>query len=97
MNSYFVLAVLFAVTYTSSAYMMQSRPSTHKGILFDSKNIIKSKWCHVLNSKKPADFPNQCYIGDDNGGKGYTVGEHTPIGNCEKINCNSDFSYEVYG
>lgn len=43
MNTYLVLTVLFAVIYSTTAYTMQSMPSTHKGILMKCINANKAK------------------------------------------------------
>lgn len=69
---------------------MQSMPSTHKG-------IIVSRFFSDQNKSKLnfTDFPNQCYVESE--GKGFSVGEHTPIGICKKIICASNFSYEIHG
>lgn len=41
MNTYLVLTVLFAAVYSTTAYTMQSGPSTHKGIRMKWKNENK--------------------------------------------------------
>lgn len=101
MKTCLLFVVLFAAIYISSAQLMQSLPSTHKGNFwfvwhnignnFKNVNFMKNHLWSILL----LDFPNQCYVRSLK--KGFSVGEHTPAGSCQKIICSRDFSYEIQG
>lgn len=90
MKIYLFLIVIFSVIYTSWAAAYRSDPSTNKGTVLiissNKRNKIKLLWFQ--------DFPCQCYVESEK--RGYTVGTHTPIGNCQQVTCFKDWSYEVY-
>lgn len=102
MKTILSLVVLFAVIYINGAALLRSGPSTHKGKfrnMFMGELEIKIGSLHTVSiqtitrNKYLTDFPNQCYI--ESKQKGFPVGESTPIGDCLRVSCQSDYSYVI--